>query len=126
MRSSTDELRRESAVDIIKTCAEIAKDRSLELTSDFTYEQGAQPCDRKLLAELEAATQAVHGQVPSLPSGATHDASAMSELCPMAMLFVRCRDGASHLPEEFASEGDMEVARRTLSQLVRNLADKYG
>ena len=125
VRSPADELRRESAVRIIRTCAEIAKDRSLELTSDFTYEQGAQPCDGKLLAELEAATQAVHGQVPFLPSGATHDASAMSELCPMAMLFVRCRDGASHLPEEFASEADMEVARRTLSQLVRNLADKY-
>lgn len=52
--------------------------------------------------------------------------TAIYELCPMAMLFVRCRDGASHLPEEFASEADMEVARQTLSQLVRNLADKYG
>ena len=68
----------------------------------------------------------MHGQVPSLPSGAAHDASAMYEICPMAMLFVRCRDGASHLPEEFGSEADMEVARQTLSQLVRNLADKYG
>lgn len=32
----------------------------------------------------------------------------MSELCPMAMISVRCRDGASHLPEEFASEAGME------------------
>ena len=99
--------------------AEIAKGRSLELTSDFTYEQGAQPCDGKLLAELEAATQAVHGQVPSLPSGATLDASAMSELCPMAMLFVRCRDGASHLPEEFASEADMELSLIHISEPTR-------
>ena len=105
--------------------AEIAKDRSLELTSDFTYEQSAQLCDGNLVAELEAAARAVHGHAPCLPSGATHDASAMSELCSMAIRFVRCRDGASHLPEEFASEADMEVARRTLSQLVRNLADKY-
>ena len=44
VRSPADELRRESAVRIIRTCAEIAKDRSLELTSDFIYEQGAQPC----------------------------------------------------------------------------------
>ena len=77
------------------------------------------------MAELKAAARAVHGDAPYLPSGATHDASAMSELCPVAMLFVRCRDGASHLPEEFASEADMEVAHRTLLQLVRNLADKY-
>ena len=125
VRSPNDELRHESAAHITKTCAKIAKDRCLELTSDFTYEQGAQPCDGKLVAELEAATRAVHGNVPSLPSGATHDASAMSELCPMAMLFVRCRDGTSYLPEEFASEADMEVVRRTLSQLFRNLANKY-
>ena len=126
VRSPTDELRREAAAHIIKTCSKIAKDRGLKLTIDFTYEQGAQLCDGKLVAELEAATRAVNGHAPYLPSGATHDASAMSELCPMAMLFVRCRDGASHLPEEFASEADMEVARRTLSQLVRNLAGKYG
>ena len=44
----------------------------------------------------------------------------------MAILFVRCRYGASHIPEEFAFEADMEIARRTLSQLVRSLADKYG
>ena len=76
---------------------------------------------------VEAAARAVHCNAPYLPSGATHDAAAMSELCPpVAMLFVRCRDGASHPPEEFASEADMEVAHRTLLQLVRNLADKYG
>ena len=125
VRSPTDELRREAAANIIRICADTAKERGLTLASDFTYEQVAQPCDGGLMGELEAATQAVHGKVPGIPSGATHDASAMSELCPMAMLFVRCRDGASHLPEEFASEADMEVARRTLSQLVRNLADKY-
>ena len=99
--------------------------RGLDLASDFTYEQAAQPCDDNLLTELKAAAHAVHGEVPMMPSGATHDASAMSELCPMAMLFVRCRDGASHLPEEFASDADMEVARRTLSQLIRNLAEKH-
>ena len=126
VRSSADELRRGSAVHIIRTCAKIAKERSRELTSDCIYEQGAQWCDGKLLAELEATTQALYGLVPPLPYGATHDASAMSELWPMAMLFVRCRDGASHLPEKFASEADMEVARQTFSQLVRNLADKYG
>ena len=125
VRSPADEFRRESCAHIIKTFAKNAKHRSLDLTSDFTYEQSAQLCDGNLVAELEAAARAVHGHAPCLPSGATHDASAMSELCPMAIRFVRCRDGASHLPEEFASEADMEVARRTLSQLVRNLADKY-
>ena len=81
--------------------------RGTVLASDFTYEQAAQPCDDNLLTELKAATHAINGEVPMMPSGATHDALAMSELCPKAVLFVRCRDGASHLPEEFASDADM-------------------
>jgi acetylornithine deacetylase/succinyl-diaminopimelate desuccinylase-like protein len=47
---------------------------------------------------------------PCLPSGATHDASAMADLYPTAMLFVRCKDGHSHKPEEFASANDIGAA----------------
>jgi len=47
-------------------------------------------------------------------SGATHDASAMADLCPMAMLFVRCRDGVSHHPDEYASPEDMGAAVEAL------------
>jgi allantoate deiminase len=51
------------------------------------------------------------GHVPvRLPSGAGHDAQVMARLCPSAMLFVRCRDGISHNPAEFASVQDMGVA----------------
>ena len=56
-----------------------------------------------------------------LPSGATHDASAMSELCPMAMLFVRCHRGISHTPEEFAKETDMQAAVKCLVEFMKIL-----
>ena len=56
-----------------------------------------------------------------LPSGATHDASAMADLCPMAMLFVRCRQGISHTPEEFAEEADMQVAVDSLVNFIKLL-----
>ena len=46
----------------------------------------------------------------AIPFGATHDASAMAELCPIAMLFVRCHLGISHTPEELAEEADMQEA----------------
>ncbi len=34
----------------------------------------------------------------------------MAHLCPSAMMFVRCRDGISHNPNEFASPRDMGLA----------------
>ena len=57
----------------------------------------------------------------TLPSGATHDASAMADLCPIAMLFVRCEKGISHAPEEFASSADMHVAVETIAEFLRSL-----
>ena len=42
-----------------------------------------------------------------MPSGAGHDAQQMSRICPVAMLFVRSKDGRSHTPEEFSSIPDI-------------------
>lgn len=55
-------------------------------------------------------------------SGAGHDAMNMGKLCPTGLLFIPCRDGLSHHPEEFASAGDMEVGVRLLKQAVLDAA----
>lgn len=60
------------------------------------------------------------------PSGATHDAAAMADLCPTAMLFVRCKNGVSHSPEEFACEADMRLAVDALKDLISKISAKLG
>ncbi|WP_246100833.1 M20/M25/M40 family metallo-hydrolase [Palleronia caenipelagi] len=55
-----------------------------------------------------------------LPSGATHDASAMADLCPVAMLFVRCRSGISHHLDEDATAEDMSAAISVLARLIHD------
>ena len=57
----------------------------------------------------------------NIPSCATHDASAMSDLCPIAMLFVQSKDGLSHNPKEFSKENDMQAAVRVLENLITKL-----
>ena len=48
------------------------------------------------------------GTVAILPSGAGHDAMAMTKLTPqVAMLWLRCRDGVSHSPLEYVTERDV-------------------
>lgn len=54
-------------------------------------------------------------QAPLMMSGAGHDAMVLGNIAPMGMIFVRCRDGLSHSPEEFVAESD--VAMGTLSLL---------
>ncbi len=86
-----------------------------------TYVQPAQQCHQPFVDRLQSATLAVEGSELLLTSGATHDASAMAALCPMVMLFVRCRDGVSHTPEEFASSSDMGVAIQVMAKFLKSL-----
>lgn len=54
----------------------------------------------------------------ALMSGATHGASAMADLCRVAMLLVRCKDGISHNPAESISEADLAVAGEILTAFL--------
>jgi allantoate deiminase len=60
-----------------------------------------------------------------LPSGAGHDAMAFRGRVPIAMLFVRCRDGVSHHPTEYASAEDIDVAARILADFVDTLKPRH-
>ncbi|RXL96523.1 Zn-dependent hydrolase, partial [Citrobacter sp. AAK_AS5] len=50
-------------------------------------------CSRRLTLPLENAAKRHQREVPLLTSGAGHDAAALAAICPVAMLFVRCKGG---------------------------------
>jgi allantoate deiminase len=95
--------------------------RHVGFAMDRTYEQPAVPCNGDLIDALGTATSAICPTAPRLPSGATHDASAMADLCPISMLFVRCKQGVSHKPEEFAASDDMDAAIHAIAGFLRAL-----
>ena len=120
-RSPEDAVRR-AAGDALHDFAErVCGEMGLSLSCEMTYQQPAQPCAAGLSDRLVKAVKAAGGEGLVLPSGATHDASAMADLCPVAMLFVRCRGGVSHRPEEYAAPRDMGQAVDVLADLVMSL-----
>lgn len=86
---------------------------------DETYAQAATTCDDRLQHVLADSAGLAGVKAPHLASGATHDASAMADLCPTAMLFVRSQAGISHRPDEFTSADDMSVAIDVLANFIR-------
>ncbi|WP_298214986.1 allantoate amidohydrolase [Acidocella sp.] len=56
-----------------------------------------------------------------LASGAGHDAMSLAALCPVAMLFIRCRAGVSHNPAESVSAADAEMAARVMLDFLGRL-----
>jgi allantoate deiminase len=51
---------------------------------------------------------------PELMSGPFHDAMALSYACDYGMIFVRCKDGISHNPLEYASYEDLALGAEVL------------
>ena len=76
----------------------------------MTQDNGAVACSRELTALLARSVRPCQGRSIALPSGAGHDAVILSPLTPVAMLFVRCRKGLSHHPDEFVHPRDLGVA----------------
>lgn len=56
----------------------------------------------------------MQGDNLSLPSGAGHDAIAIAERWPVGMLFMRCKGGISHHPDESVLEDDVALALQAL------------
>ncbi|MFF3854274.1 allantoate amidohydrolase [Micromonospora sp. NPDC002575] len=71
---------------------------------------------------LTARVAGLLGGVPSIPTGAGHDAGVLSAYVPAAMIFVRNPTGVSHAPEETAREEDCEAGAQGLAAVLRELA----
>jgi N-carbamoyl-L-amino-acid hydrolase len=63
----------------------------------------------------------VLGGVPTLASGAGHDAGVLAAQVPSAMVFVRNPTGISHAPEEFAEPDDCRAGVDGLERLLRSV-----
>jgi len=53
-----------------------------------------------------------------LPSGAGHDGVFVAPIAPMGMIFVPCRDGRSHAPEEWAEPVDCANGAQVLAETL--------
>jgi allantoate deiminase len=120
IRAPENQQRREAVAALKEKLGAIAKRRGLELEIELLYEEGAVACDEGLMRQLDAAIGRQGMRALRLPSGAGHDAMALSALCPIAMLFVRCGGGISHNPLESITAEDAEAAARVFLDFLEH------
>lgn len=102
----------------------VAEKRSLALKWEMVQEDHAVPCDEGLTEALSEALFRVTGSRRKMVSGAGHDGVAISKVMPIGMIFVRCREGLSHHPDEYASPEDIEVGIEVLRRFLIELGDE--
>jgi N-carbamoyl-L-amino-acid hydrolase len=119
----TDRARRDSVLDALKAaCAEVAKRRGVTVTTELVNADPPTRCNPEILMSLEASAVEAGRSYKRMVARAYHDSSFVACIAPVAMLFIPCRGGVSHRPDEYASPewiaGGVDVLARTLARLA--------
>jgi ureidoglycolate amidohydrolase len=119
----TDGARRDSVLDALRAaCAEVSARRGINITTELVNADPPATCDAAILAAMEASAKEAGRTYKRMVARAYHDSSFMAAIAPVAMLFIPCRGGVSHRPDEYASPewiaGGVNVLARTLATLA--------
>ncbi len=104
--------------------ASITKKHSL--TYEISEDTNSNPryCADWIKAIIHQQCENLKLDAPELMSGPFHDALAMSYACDYGMIFVRCKDGISHNPLEYASYEDLALGAEVLLGTVMEILEK--
>lgn len=79
-------------------------------------------CDSGLIACAERSARELGLSCRRMISRAYHDSLFMARVCPTVMVFIPCRNGWSHRPDEYSSPEAIENGVSVLAAVLRELA----
>ena len=83
----------------------------------------ATPLDERVAGALEEAAEASGEPYMVMHSGAAHDTMSIADRVPSAMVFVPCKNGISHSPEEDAEPADAALGAEVMLNAIRKFVD---
>jgi N-carbamoyl-L-amino-acid hydrolase len=107
---------------IFAACDEVAGRRGVRVTREWVNADAPCSCDAEVIAVAEAACEAEGIVARRMVSRAYHDTLFMSRICPVGMIFIPCRGGVSHRPDEFAKADDIGVGVAVLARVLAELS----
>lgn len=118
-----DGARRDGVIARIQRAADdIAAQRGVAIHQEILNADPPAQSDANLIAFIERACE-LHGLTHRrMISRAYHDSLFMSMLAPVAMIFIPCRGGVSHRPDEYASPEAVAKGALALAETLAALA----
>jgi N-carbamoyl-L-amino-acid hydrolase len=101
--------------------ADIGRRRGVSLEVTPLMREVPLVVDASMVDAAATAADALGVRWRRLTSGASHDANHVARLCPIGLLFIPCREGRSHCPEEWAEVEHLAAGTRVLLELVLRL-----
>ena len=101
---------------------EIAARRKVAIVSQMLNADAPAACGEVVLTAMEQACAATDTTSRRLVSRAYHDSLFMARLCPVAMIFIPCRGGVSHRPDEYSTPEQIAAGTRILAETLATLS----
>jgi len=115
---------RDAALKQIETAAqEICQRRGIELQSQRLNVDPPAIGDPGLVETVEAVCQRLNISHQRMISRAYHDTLFMAQICPSTMIFIPCRGGVSHRPDEFSSPDQIAFGVHVLAESLAALTE---
>jgi len=103
-------------------CKQAAIRRKLNVKAEVVNMDAPAECSVDVVEALARAAE-THGLgYQKMVSRAYHDSLFLARIAPTAMLFIPCRGGMSHRPEEFAAPEAIASGALVLAEALRELA----
>jgi N-carbamoyl-L-amino-acid hydrolase len=100
----------------------IAGRRHVEIHEEVLNSDAPAQCAPAIVEALSASCKKHQLDFVPMVSRAYHDSLFMSRVAPVAMLFIPCRNGYSHRPDEYASPEDIRRGVLVLAETLASLA----
>jgi ureidoglycolate amidohydrolase len=118
-----DQARRDQVLrKIEQACKEISARRGVRAKLELVNADPPAECAPLVVDALMQASKTHRLACERMISRAYHDSLFMSRIAPTAMLFIPCRGGVSHRPDEYASPEAIAQGTLVLAETLAQLA----
>jgi ureidoglycolate amidohydrolase len=119
----TDLHRRDSLITAVDaSCHAIAAKRRVNIRKELVNADAPGDCAANIVEALSESCRKHRLPFITMVSRAYHDSLFMSRITPVGMLFIPCRNGYSHRPDEYASPEDIARGALILAETLGSLA----
>ena len=101
---------------------EICKKRGVEFKLERLNVDAPAVCDAHLVETIASVCGELGLPVKKMVSRAYHDTLFMAQVCPATMIFIPCRGGYSHRPDEYSSPDQIKRGVEVLAGALARLA----
>jgi ureidoglycolate amidohydrolase len=119
----TDPARREGVMQAVRRDhKELSKRRGVTIVEELVNADAPAQCSSHTIQYLEEICREQGIVCKRMVSRAYHDSLFMARIAPIAMIFIPCRNGVSHRPDEYAAPEDISKGTSVLASVLAKLA----